>query len=145
MSRTDALVESHQSRQDAQHQAGIDAADARADALEDYIDQAIASLLDSGEHCDLDAPLFDGGPAPLTPMHKLLAQRDAAQWADWFRLLMRAPVADSAEVLLNFRHWADQTITASPYMKATIEREAERLMALDDADAADRVAEWVRL
>jgi hypothetical protein len=141
MSRTDALVESHQARQDAQHQAGIDAADARADALEDYIEQVVADTLKNGG--DLMLPILEseGKPAPI---RQLLDSLEATHLSDWLRLIGCAPIAERDIVALNMAGWMEQTLRES----ADVQAEAERLMALDDADAADRVAEeptWFRL
>jgi len=149
MSRIEALVESHQARQDAQHQAGIDAADARADALDDYIDQAIDAGIDSADETDETLLPVLESDGPRQPMRALLAGMTADTLADWLRLVMRAPVADLELVALNMRVWMRDTLAES----ADVQAEAERLMAQDDADAtytaaqdrAELNAEWVRL
>jgi hypothetical protein len=152
MSRTDAIVEAHQAHQDAQHQAGIDAADQRDAELDDYIDEAIDAAMDDARECvEFLLPVLESD-GPSQPMDKLQASLDADTLSDWLRLLMRAPVADADVLVLNMRLWMRDTMAAAPSVVAA----AERLMAQDDADAkytaaqdrAERIAEeptWFRL
>jgi hypothetical protein len=149
MSRTDALVEAQQARQDAQHQAGIDAADQRDAELDDYIDEAINAAMDDASECvEFLLPVLESD-GPSQPMDKLQADLDAATLSDWLRLLMSVPVADADMLVLSMRLWMRDTMAAAPSVVAA----AERLMAQDDADAkytaaqdrAELNAEWVRL
>jgi len=146
MQHTDALVESHQARQDAQHQAGIDAADARADELDEYIEQVVADTLKHGGELMLPILESEGKPAPL---HQLLDSLEATHLSDWLRLIGCAAFAEHDIVALNMTGWMEQTLRDS----ADVQAEAERRMNGERAEAkytaaqdrAELNAEWVRL
>lgn len=146
MQNLDALVESHQAAQAIAHGRATESAEARAEALDGYIERVVDDTLRHGGELMLPVLESMGEPAPE---QALLAELSADTLEDWLRLLNVAPIADLDIVVVNMRGWMEEKLRAS----ADVEAEAERLMAADDAAAAEddaqeraeRAAEWVRL
>lgn len=117
----------------------LDAAEAHADRVAAEFTSAAEALLAGTTPTDLDYPVINA-VGPLTSMQKLLDDRDAEGWDNWFRLLMLCPVRDSAEVLLNFQRWAMRVMTDDEPTRRQIEAEAMAMVAQADAQAAEDAA-----
>lgn len=111
-----------------------DAAEARGERVESMVDDAIDSILASGQPNDLDAGYFDL-QGRVRPAKVLLADLDPQHWGELYALLMLAPVKDLAEVVLNFRHRERARLAkdADVLRVAAAAADAEEAQAREDA------------